>query len=86
MAGNTVVAFSLAATLAIAGVAGAEVRIESFSVPPGSHPHDVAPAADGGVWYTAQHRGALGWLDPAARLTRPRRWRSRWGRARARTA
>ena len=64
MAGNTVIAFSLAATLAIAGVAGAEVRIESFSVTPGSHPHDVAPAADGGVWYTAQHRGALGWLDP----------------------
>jgi virginiamycin B lyase len=33
-------------------------------VPPGSHPHDVAPAADGGVWYTAQATGQLGWLDP----------------------
>jgi virginiamycin B lyase len=33
-------------------------------VPPGSHPHDVAPAADGGVWYTAQRLGALGHLDP----------------------
>src|SRR6185437_9567527 len=31
----------------------------------GSHPHDVAPAADGGVWFTAQSAGYLGWLDPA---------------------
>lgn len=31
----------------------------------GSRPHDVAPAADGGVWYTAQASGKLGWLDPA---------------------
>ncbi|MCI0677672.1 MAG: lyase, partial [Actinobacteria bacterium] len=28
------------------------------------HPHDVAPALDGGVWYTAQGSGELGWLDP----------------------
>ncbi len=27
-------------------------------------PHDSAPAADGGVWYTAQGSGHLGWLDP----------------------
>lgn len=42
----------------------ADLVIESFAVPSGSRPHDVAPAADGGVWYTAQARGALGWLDP----------------------
>ena len=36
-----------------------------FDVPPGSHPHDVAPAADGGVWYTGQRNGTLGLLDPA---------------------
>jgi virginiamycin B lyase len=35
-----------------------------FDVPAGSRPHDVAPAADGGVWYTAQGSGELGWLDP----------------------
>ena len=35
-----------------------------FAVPAGAHPHDVAPAVDGGVWYTAQHQGALGYLDP----------------------
>ncbi|MEX2229350.1 MAG: lyase [Dehalococcoidia bacterium] len=31
----------------------------------GSAPHDVAPAADGGVWYTGQRNGTLGHLDPA---------------------
>jgi len=35
-----------------------------FALPPESHPHDVAPAADGGVWYTAQSHGVLGHLDP----------------------
>jgi virginiamycin B lyase len=39
--------------------------IEAFPVPPGSRPHDVSPAADGGVWYTAQRSGDLGLLDPA---------------------
>jgi virginiamycin B lyase len=39
--------------------------VETFPVPAGSHPHDVAPAADGGVWYTAQTAGKLGHLDPA---------------------
>lgn len=40
-------------------------EVGTFDVPAGSHPHDVAPAADGGVWYTAQRSGELGWLDPA---------------------
>ena len=26
--------------------------------------HDVAPAPDGGVWFTAQRTGQLGWFDP----------------------
>ncbi len=38
--------------------------LQEYDVPPGSHPHDVAPAPDGGVWYTAQHSGELGHLDP----------------------
>ena len=38
--------------------------MQSYPVPAGSHPHDVAPAVDGGVWYTAQGSGKLGWLDP----------------------
>jgi virginiamycin B lyase len=40
------------------------VRLEEFAVPDGSHPHDVAPAGDGTVWYTAQATGRLGRLDP----------------------
>jgi virginiamycin B lyase len=41
-------------------------EVSTYPVPAGSHPHDVAPAADGGVWYTAQASGQLGWLDPAS--------------------
>lgn len=26
--------------------------------------HDAAPSPDGGVWYTAQRSGHLGWFDP----------------------
>ncbi len=37
---------------------------QSFDVPAGSGPHDVAPSPDGTVWYTAQARGAVGRLDP----------------------
>ncbi len=60
----------LAAALAIAGTAAAALEVKEHPVPAGSHPHDVAPAADGGVWYTAQHQGALGWLDPKTGKTR----------------
>ena len=42
----------------------AEATVQEYSLPKGSHPHDVAPAHDGGVWYTAQHLGALGWFNP----------------------
>lgn len=38
--------------------------IEEFPVPSGSRPHDVAPASDGTIWYTAQGSGDLGHLDP----------------------
>lgn len=44
--------------------------LQEYAVPAGSHPHDVAPAADGGVWYTAQAAGELGHLDPATGKTR----------------
>ena len=41
------------------------LKIVAYAVPPGSRPHDVAPAPDGRVWYTAQGSGELGVLDPA---------------------
>ena len=53
---------ALAASLA-AFAAGAQER-QVYSLPQGAHPHDVAPAPDGDIWYTAQHQGALGILDP----------------------
>ena len=57
-----------AATTTTSSAAGPTV--ERFAVPAGSHPHDVAPAADGGVWYTAQRKSALGHLDPETGQTR----------------
>jgi virginiamycin B lyase len=45
--------------------AHAEVQLREYTLPAGLGPHDVAPAPDGGVWFTAQRRGALGRLDPA---------------------
>ena len=48
----------------------AVTEIREYPVPAGSHPHDVAPAPDGAVWYTAQHSGALGRLDPISGETR----------------
>ena len=46
-----------------------ESVIKEYLVPPGSHPHDVAPASNGSVWYTAQHSGELGLLDPISGKT-----------------
>src|SRR5512132_685302 len=45
------------------------LRVQEYPVPAGSHPHDVAPAPDGTVWYTAQATGKLGRLDPATGQT-----------------
>jgi len=52
-----------------AAPAPAEARLTTYPVPAGSRPHDVAPAADGSVWYTAQATGELGRLDPATGAT-----------------
>jgi len=54
-------------TLAVASLAAFSALSQErqvYDVPQGAHPHDVAPAPDGKVWYTAQRRGALGILDP----------------------
>lgn len=49
-----------------AAQAAEAARIRYYDVPKGAHPHDVAadPRPGGPVWYTAQHQGALGRLDP----------------------
>jgi virginiamycin B lyase len=46
------------------------VKLVEFPVGRGQGPHDVAPAPDGGVWYTAQRTGELGYLDPKTGATR----------------
>jgi streptogramin lyase len=41
-------------------------QVAYYQLPSGSYPHDVAPAADGGVWFTGQIQGFLGHFDPAS--------------------
>jgi virginiamycin B lyase len=40
------------------------LALTEFPVPAGAAPHDVAPAGDGGIWFTAQAGGYLGHLEP----------------------
>jgi len=40
--------------------------VRYYPVREGSHPHDVAPAPDGTVWFTGQGNGSLGRLDQRA--------------------
>jgi virginiamycin B lyase len=61
---------AVGATPTAAGSPAQAFTVATFPVPAGSHPHDVAPAGDGGVWYTAQASGKLGWLDPASGAVR----------------
>lgn len=67
---STVLSF-LAGLIPVLAVTGApqaqgtaQVTMESFALPSGARPHDVAPGPGGVVWYTAQGQGALGRLDP----------------------
>jgi virginiamycin B lyase len=50
--------------LALPAAAAPEAQVSYYDVPRGAHPHDVAPAPDGTVWYTAQAQGAIGILNP----------------------
>ena len=63
-AAAVLVAATAAASASGASSGESQLRVREFRVPAGTHPHDVAPARDGGVWYTAQHTGQLGWLSP----------------------
>jgi virginiamycin B lyase len=40
-------------------------QVSFYQLPSGSYPHDVAPAADGTVWFSGQARGFAGHFDPA---------------------
>jgi virginiamycin B lyase len=56
---------SIVLALLCSAAARAEIAMHDYALPEGMGPHDVAPAPDGGVWFTAQPKGALGRLDPA---------------------
>jgi virginiamycin B lyase len=51
-------------------LASVDFVLQEYPLPRGQGPHDVAPARDGGVWYTAQLSGELGWLDPKFGITK----------------
>ncbi|CAN5230968.1 hydrolase [soil metagenome] len=57
-------ALAIALILASFAAGAAAADVAYYNVPKGSHPHDVAPASDGTVWFTAQGAGSLGRLDP----------------------
>ena len=57
----------LAAAVAMStagGTAQAKMAMQTFPVLAGAGAHDVYPAPDGAVWFTAQSAGKLGRLDP----------------------
>ena len=57
----------LAAAVAMStagGTAHAKMAMQTFPVLAGAGAHDVYPAPDGAVWFTAQSAGKLGRLDP----------------------
>ena len=56
-------------TFGVTALQSSEPKLQEIPVPSGSRPHDVAPAMDGVVWYTAQGSGALGRLDTSTNQT-----------------
>jgi virginiamycin B lyase len=57
-----VVAVIAAVALGISPAPAGDVTY--YDVTRGDQPHDVAPAPDGKIWFTAQGHGSLGILDP----------------------
>lgn len=51
------------------GVRAAQLQSWKLDTPERTGIHDVAPAPDGGVWFTAQASGHLGWFDPSSGRT-----------------
>jgi virginiamycin B lyase len=64
------VALTASAALALpaGGLRAQPARMQSWPLrtPKRAGIHDVAPAPEGGVWFTAQGSGHLGWFDPAS--------------------
>jgi virginiamycin B lyase len=65
--------FATAAVLPVLAVLGVEpsraAQASYYQLPDGAYPHDVAPAADGTVWFSGQQQGFLGRFDPKTQTT-----------------
>ena len=63
---DALVAFTGLAAGALAPTRADAAAMQSWplATPRATGIHDVAPAPDGGVWFTAQRSGHLGWFDP----------------------
>lgn len=59
-------ALTLLASVGAPALAAPRRQLQSWPIkaPKRSGIHDVAPAPDGGMWFTAQESGQLGWFDP----------------------
>ena len=54
----------LGASAGAGAAASATMQAWPLNTPQRTGIHDVAPAPDGGVWFSAQRSGHLGWFDP----------------------
>lgn len=59
----------LAFTAALPARAAGRLQGWKLATPRRTGIHDVAPAPDGGVWFSAQASGHLGWFDPRSGRT-----------------
>src|SRR6185503_6320613 len=59
----------LGTTASAQAAAGATMQAWPLNAPQRTGIHDVAPAPDGGVWFSAQRSGHLGWFDPKSGKT-----------------
>ena len=59
----------LGASAAAGAAASASMQAWPLNTPQRTGIHDVAPAPDGGVWFSAQRSGHLGWFDPKSGKT-----------------
>ncbi len=66
LAGLILLSLAMAVPVATHG----QTPVQEYVVPSGTRPHDVAPAPDGGVWYTGQGSGDLGHLTPSTGRTK----------------
>jgi hypothetical protein len=71
------------ATMLVMLIAGAtahaKMEMRTFPVLAGAGAHDVYPAPDGAVWFTAQSAGKLGRLDPRTSSRGEMLWGGRRG-------